>query len=106
MTRDRASKVKLTSAEYLRSIDHRFNMVDFQRIHAIADEIERLTKALRNIATNKLTSTTALGPLYRAGVSAGLAIAAGMAREALEGTADKTSNSGGQPVAGSRRIES
>ncbi len=48
-------------------------------------KIDRLQSALRNIATNKLTSSTVPGPLYGAGVRAGLAIAAGMACKALDG---------------------
>ena len=41
-------------------------------------------QALRNIASNKLTSSTNQDPAYSAGVRHGLAIAADMARRALD----------------------
>lgn len=44
---------------------------------------ERLRKALSAIATNRLKSSTNHSPAYNAGVKAGLAIAAAMARTAL-----------------------
>jgi hypothetical protein len=46
-------------------------------------EVERLRKALQAIATNTLTSSTNFDRRYTAGVKAGLAIAADMARKTL-----------------------
>lgn len=57
----------------------------------LTEDYQKLRQALRNIATNKLSSSTRQDSAYREGVSAGLAIAADMARRALEGGQDETS---------------
>ncbi len=62
----------------------------YKRLSQRDAKIDQLQSALRKIATNKLTSSTVPGPLYGAGVSAGLAIAADMACKALDGADPKT----------------